>query len=98
VQHAALAALDAPVALGVGVVRQRVVGRGEATTGGQQVPPAACGVQRQLVSQCGSMCVFGGTLNWLHLAHLESGVGGAIASPGPVRVWGGWGCSLTWPS
>jgi len=24
--------------------------------------------------------------------------GGAAASPGPVRVWGGWGCSLTWPS
>jgi len=35
--------------------------------------------------------VFGGWLNWPHLAQLESGVGGAAASPGPVRVWGGWG-------
>jgi len=33
--------------------------------------------------------VFGGWLNWPQLAQLESGVGGASASPGPVRVWGG---------
>jgi len=33
-----------------------------------------------------------------HLAQLESGVGGATASPGPARVWGGWGYSLTRPS
>jgi len=63
-------------------------------------------------SRCGSVCVFGGWLNWPHLAELqsgwvglqphlaqlESGVGGTAASPGPVRVWGGWGYSLTWSS
>jgi len=42
------------------------------------------------------------SLGWVglqpHLAQVESGVGGAAASPGPVRVWGGWRCSLTWPS
>jgi len=47
--------------------------------------------------------VFGGCLTWPsfslewvelqpHLAQLESGGGGAAASPGPARVWGGWGC------
>jgi len=40
------------------------------------------------------VCVFGSWLNWPHLAQLEFGVGGATASPGPVRVWGGWG--LVW--
>jgi len=42
--------------------------------------------------------VFGGWLNRPHLAQLESGVGGATASPGSVRIWGGWGYSLTWLS
>jgi len=44
---------------------------------------------------CKCVCLVTG---WPHLAQLESGVGGATASPGPVRVWGGWGYSLTWPS
>jgi len=35
------------------------------------------------------VCLVAGWLNWPHLAQLESGVGGATASPGPVSLWGG---------
>ena len=48
------------------------------------------------VGMCG-VCVVGGWLNWPYLAQLESGGGGATASPGPVRVWGGGGLASPGP-